>query len=370
MPMPNKLVLLTAFVFTLFVAPPVQAKVITQEKGLVTIPAGEIINDDLFVMAESVDISGTIYGDIYVGAGTVNFNGQVSGDFVVGAGTVSINQATIGDSLIIGAGTVMIDEKSKINGSLLVGAGTLSNQAPVGRNFMAGAGNIKLNALVGGEARLGSSSLTLGPKTIILGDLTYATDKELNQAETALVKGKVTQYQTPEVKRIDDQKIKTQMVKALFVAKTGLHVLSFFGALLTGLIVLWLFKAPVMAIAEKINLRFLPSLGWGLVMLFVIPPTLFLLALTVIGLPLAGIAGLIFLIDLYVAKIFASLALGKALQRYFGWQRLSVSWIFVIGLVVYSIFRAIPVIGWFVHLAALLAGIGGCWLSCRTRIRT
>lgn len=349
---------------------PVQAKVITQEKGLVTIPVGEVINDDLIIGAESVDISGTVNGDIYVGAGTVNFSGKVSGDLVIGAGTVNIDQAVIGDSLIIGAGTVIIDEKSRIGGSLLVGAGTLSNQAPVGRNFMAGAGNIKLNALVGGEARLGGSSLSLGPKTVINGDLIYAIENELDQAETAVIKGEITKHRTPEIKRFDNQKTKAQMAGIWRSAKLALNFMSFLGSLLTGLVILWLFKAPAAAIADKISSRFLPSLGWGLVVLFVVPPTLFLLGLTIIGLPLAGLGGLLFLIDLCLAKIFASFALGKAMQRYFNWQKLSVSAVFSAGLAVYYLLRIIPGIGFFVHLVALLAGLGGCWLSCRTRIRT
>ncbi|MEK7513262.1 MAG: hypothetical protein AAB580_00040 [Patescibacteria group bacterium] len=359
--MPNKLALLITFVLSLFLASPTQAKVITQEKGNVSIPANEVINDDLFVAADSVDISGTVNGDIYIGAGTVNFSGKVSGDLVIGAGTVSINQATIGDSLIVGAGTVTIDAQSRIGGSLLAGVGTLDNQARIGRNFMAGAGTIKLNALVNGEAMLGSGSLALGPQAMINGDLTYATEEKLDQAQTALVKGKVTQYQAPEVKHWDAQKRS---------AKLALRVISFFGVLLTGLVILWLFRIPVVAAAEKINLKFIPSLGWGLIIVFVTPPALFLLAITGIGLPLAILGGLLFLIDLYVAKIFASLALGKALQRYFNWQKLSVPATFSIGLVVYYLLRLIPGIGFFVHLVALLTGLGGCWLSCRTRIRT
>ena len=342
--MPNKLVLLTAFIFTLFAASPAQAKVITKEKGSVIIDKTEVINDDLFVAAESVDINGTVNGDVFAAAGTVNVSGKITG------------------SLVIGAGEVQIEPTANIGGSLIVGAMSLDNQATVGRNLMAGAGSVKLNSSVAGEVRVGSGRLALGPKTVINGDLTYATENELNQAETALVKGKVTQYQAPEVKRFDEQK--------WFITKLAFHIISFFATLLTGLVVLWLFKIPATAIAEKINLKFMSSLGWGLVILFVVPPTLFLLALTGIGLPLAGITGLLFLIDLYVAKIFASLALGKFLQLYFGWQKLSVQWIFVIGLLAYSALRFIPVVGFFVHLVVLLVGLGGCWLSCRTRIRT
>lgn len=360
MPMPNKLILLTIFVLSLFLVSPVQAKVITKDKGSVTVAAGEVINDDLFIGAESVDISGTVNGDIYVGAGIVNFSGKVSGDLIIGAGTVNIGQAVIGDSLIIGAGTVNIDEKSKINGSLLVGAGTLSNQAPVGRNFMVAGGMVRLSAPVNGEIRAMSDELELGPLAKIKGDLTYMTGSDLVMDPAAAIAGQTTRYnysQKPQA-NFDSRRVWR-------VVHATVNLFGFFGALVVGLVILWLFKVPAVAVAEKINLKFWPSLGWGLVMLFVVPPTLFLLMMTGIGLPLAAIGGLLFLIDLYVAKIFASLALGKALQLYFSWQKLSISWVFIIGLTVYSIFRAIPIIGWFVRLVALLVGLGGLWLYKR-----
>ena len=86
-----------------------------------------------------------------------------------------------------------------------------------------------------------------------------------------------------------------------------------------------------------------------------------LLMFTGVGLPLAMIVGALFVLDLYLAKIFASLALGKVLARNFGWK-LRPAAVFFVGLVVYYLLRLIPVVGMFVRLAALLAGLGGVWL--------
>ena len=349
-----------AVLLSFFLVSPVQAKIISKEKGTVTVAAGEVINDDLFIGAESVDIAGTVNGDIYVGAGTVNFNGRVTGDLVVGAGTVIIDKAVIGDSLIVGAGTVTIDDQSRIGGSLLVGTGTLDNQARVGRNVMVGAGTIKLNAPVGGEARLGTGTLSLGPKTVINGDLSY-TSEELNQDEKAVIKGTVSRYEIPESKKWDKGAVKQNMLKAWRVAQFGLTAFSFLGALIVGLVMLWILAKPTQAIGDKIVAQFGSSLGWGFVLLFITPPALMLLMFTGVGLPLAMIVGALFVLDLYLAKIFASLALGKVLARNFGWK-LRPAAVFFVGLVVYYLLRLIPVVGMFVRLAALLAGLGGVWL--------
>ncbi len=348
---------LLVFLISLFLASPVEAKVILQEKGAVTVAAGEVINDDLFIGAESADIAGTVNGDVYVGAGTVNFSGKVKGDIIVGAGTVNITKATIGDSIIVGAGTVTIDDQSKIGGSLIAGVGTLNNSAPVGRNLMVGAGNIVANGMVGGEARIGAESLTLGPKTVINGDLTYTTEKDLTQADTAVVKGEITRHQVPQSKPVDRQTAQ----KAWKTAKLGLEGFSFLGAFLVGLVMIWLTPSFSLGVAGKIQNKFLSSLGWGLVVLAVAPFGLFLLALTGIGLPLAFILGLLFIIDLYLTKIFASLALGKVLAQRFGWK-FSQPLVYFIGLVAYYLLRLVPVVGALVRLAALLAGLGGFWI--------
>lgn len=360
------LISLAILLLGLGLASPVRAKVIVQEKGTVNIPAAEVINDDLFIGAESADIAGTVNGDIYIGAGTVNFSGRVSGDLVIGAGTVTIDKAVIGDSLILGAGTVSIDDQTKIGGSLLAGSGTFNNQAPVVRNFMVGAGNVKLNAPVGGEARIGAGNLALGPKTIIGGDLTYGA-KQFDQDPAAVIKGEVNKKEMVEPKRINRPEMKQDLGKVLFAAKMGFSLVSFFGSLIVGLVLLWLIKKPTEAITDKIVTKFGASLGWGLVILCVAPFALLLLAITIVGLPLTFILCTFFILGLFLAKIFTSFALGKILVKNFGWDKMSLGLTLFLGLSVYYLLNLIPFLGFFVHLVAVLAGLGGVWL-CKKKL--
>jgi hypothetical protein len=333
------------------------AKVITQEKGVVTIPAGQVVNDDLFIGSESVDIAGTVNGDIYVGAGTVNFTGRVSGDLVVGAGTLNVNGGVIGDSLIVGAGTVNIDEQTRIGGSFIAGSGTIDNRAAVGRNLMIGVGNLNFNAPVGGEAYVGAGNVTFGSNTTIKGDLTYSAENTLDESIDQKVGGKVTRYSPPQPQRVDPR----LAAKGLFAAKIGFEVWSFLGALVVGLVMNWLLSAFSLGIASKIQNKFLASVGWGLILLIVAPFALILLAVTGVGLPLAFVLGLLYFIDLYLAKIFASLALGKMMARRFNWK-FSLPAVYFVGLVAYYVLRNIPILGILVRMTALLAGIGGIWL--------
>ena len=371
---------LLVFIISLFIlVPSAEAKVIVKEEGNIVIEKSEIIADDLFLAADTVDIFGTINGDVYVGAGVVNFSGTITGDLIIGSGKVSINgqigddlivgggdvtvtDSTIGDGVIVGAGSVTINDQTTINGSLLAGTGMLDNQAPVGRNLMIGAGTIKHNAFVGGEAYLGGETLNLGPKTVINGDLTYAAEKEIQLDDQAVITGETIRH-TPKSAAWKSKRFNAKTSKKVWMsAKLALHVMSFFASLIVGLVMLWLFKKPATAIAENIKSKFAASLGWGLVLLLLTFPALGLIAITGVGFPLAAILGALFIIELYIAKIFTSLAIGITLKRYFKWEKTSPQVLFSLGLLVISLLRLIPGVGAFVSLLSLLAGLGSLWL--------
>ena len=62
----------------------------------VVIKAGEVIDDDLYIGAQTITFDGTVTGDFVAGAQTVIINGTVEGDLIVGAQTVVIN-GSVGD---------------------------------------------------------------------------------------------------------------------------------------------------------------------------------------------------------------------------------------------------------------------------------
>jgi len=66
-----KKVFSTLLIFSLFCfifADKALAKVIVQEKGTVNIAKEEVLDDDLFIGADTVNIEGTVNGDVFIGA--------------------------------------------------------------------------------------------------------------------------------------------------------------------------------------------------------------------------------------------------------------------------------------------------------------
>ena len=86
-------------------------------------------------------------------------------------------------------------------------------------------------------------------------------------------------------------------------------------------------------------------------------PALLLALMTVVGIPLALIFGALYLIDLYVAKLFVGMALGRWLKKVLN-QKWSKYLSFILGLAAFYVLSALPVVGFIVGVVGLLTGLG------------
>jgi acetyltransferase-like isoleucine patch superfamily enzyme len=380
----KKLIGLFSLLFLWMVMPAsVSAKVVIMETGTYTVEEGEVINDDLFIGAESVEILGTVNGDVYVGTATFTMDGDISGDLFVGAGTVNISgsigddlrigsgniyiqETTIGDGVSIGGGSIIIDKDTTIGGSFLAGAGTLTSRASVGRNVMVGAGNVVINGPVGGEMRVAGEKVQLGSDTVIQGDLTYDTgENEIEFVEGATVSGAITKTKS-KFTGIDEEKFDkfdVKSEKSLRTINGGFQLFSFFGALVIGLVTLAFLQKPAIVMADTLGKNIFKSFGVGLLVFVLAGPLFIVLMMTVVGIPLVGILIPLYLIDLCLAKLVTSFYLGRYATEYLGKKKVSVYASFSLGLILYYLLRVIPYVGVLTRIVALFAGLGAMYIA-------
>ena len=114
--------------------------------------------------------------------------------------------------------------------------------------------------------------------------------------------------------------------------------------------------------AAQVRERPLASLGIGILALFVVPFAALIVALTVIGLPLSLLAGLSYLVALYLGQLLLGLALGgllvELLRRGGMAPRLAPEWLVVLGLVMLYVLTHLPWIGGLATFLALCLGLG------------
>jgi hypothetical protein len=124
-----------------------------------TIPAGKIIDDDVFLSAGNVVMDGTVNGILVAAGQTVTINGIVHGDALLMGETVTVaNGAVIDGNLFTTAATVIID--GKVNGSVFGGsaAAELKEKAAVGRNLYYGGYSLttKAGSVIGMDLFIGA----------------------------------------------------------------------------------------------------------------------------------------------------------------------------------------------------------------------
>lgn len=394
---------------------------------IVVIGKDEVINDDLYIVASTFVLDGTVKGDLVVFAQTVTINGTVEGDLTAAGQSVTVNgkvmddarmagaaltlgpQAQVSDDLITAAYSMEARSGSLVGGDqVAVGYQVLDAGDVAGKLNMAGAG-LELQGTIGGDvyAEVGSvegagpnpsmfmsnmppvppvqPGITFGSGAKIGGNLTYKTTNALRLPD-GVVSGK-----TEFIQQVDQamQEVQKAVTPANLALNWALDKLRYLIALVVvGLLLAWLLPVLIQKSSGNLQTQPWPSLGWGalIYVLFPIAMTvafgLFILVTVILGaLTLGGLAsaviflglGMLLLVTIfyvlvvvYLTKIVVSYWVGRfILERIHSTAVNNIFWSLLLGLLVLVILASIPVLGWLVKLVATLFGLGMLFLMVK-----
>jgi len=387
---------------------------------VVVIDTNEVVNDNVFVAASDFTLNGVVNGDLVVTGGTITINGTVKGNLVALGQSVTLNGKVGQDAFLAGyaltvggqvtdnilAAGFSLEQKNgasvgsdlvyagyqallagKIGQDVVVDGAAVNLQSTIGRNVDASVGGSS-----GGQLPLGfpyssnlpavpavPAGLKLGESSHIGGNLKYTTDLQVN-IPAGMVTGQTTFTPlNPPARPVPSA-----------TAQTGTwladQLRNLIVLLLVGVFMMWLAPGWTRKIAWTIESRPLPSLGWGLVGVFVftlmmlvllfVTALLFIVflvfSLGALAWPSAGLgflamgaAGFGFTMAWsFASRIIISLLMGQLIFRLFKspaeenrW------WPMLLGVIIFVIISAIPMLGWLADLAAALLGLGaiGLW---------
>jgi cytoskeletal protein CcmA (bactofilin family) len=395
----------------------------------VVIGAGEVIEDDLYVGAGTFTLDGTIKGDLIVGGTTIEINGTIEGDLiaagqnVVVRGTVTDDVRIAGMALtldstaqvdddVVAAGMSLEGKKgSSVGGDLICFGYQALLAGDVAQDLTVAVGGLQLSGSVGGdvEAEVGEAEegppptfftmmmpgapampsvpmgLTVDEGAHIGGKLDYTSASEWS-VPTGIVAGVVTHHM-PEIEaKVEEEVVVSPAMLAVnwFLG----HLRRLVTLLLAGLLIVWAIPGWVEKATGALRTKPLPSLGWGVVSIaaFIFA----LLIILIVTILVAVVLGVITLGDLagttawtgiltmallafffsiavtYVTKIVVSFLGGRLILASLkpDWAEGRI-WPLVVGVVLFVIVTAIPILGWLVNLAVVLLGLGALWLLGR-----
>lgn len=340
----------------------------------VVLPGELTIEKDYFAAGNTVTLNGTVNGDAYLAGGTVVVNGAVNGDLLATGATITVKGDVKGNIRAVG-GTVIITSKvggnitlvaqnakiadpADITGSLVALSEKLEVKAPIGKGVHLAVANATFENSVAQDIRGAAGTLSFGQNAKVGGDVIYWSSKKATISKGAAISGKMEKHSPPP----EIEKAKTSVKNSLTALSLWSKIVGFLALLIVGLLLIYFM--PVYT--EKTAALVWGSPGRtfivGLVAIIVTPILFVLFFATILGIPLAFLTLIFFLLLLAYSKILAAMAIGKRVAPYLG-KKISLAWMYVLGVVIFSLISFVPVVGWIINTALGLMAMGAFLIS-------
>ncbi|MEI7452293.1 MAG: polymer-forming cytoskeletal protein [Candidatus Falkowbacteria bacterium] len=343
----------------------------------VYIPKDQIISGNFYTAASNLTIDGQILGDVICAGQNVVINGKVDGDVICAAQSLNINGEVNGNVRVAG-NNIDINGAVARNVNLMSATALISANAKVGRDILLAVDKSEFRGTVGGSIYGAANNLlvagTVGDGiNVKIGQYNGDKNTGLIIADGAKVAGNVT-YSSEQEAKINKDNVGGQIVRQaesqarpnLFLAYIMSQFYAIFSALLVGLIIVSLWRKTTIKITDRIKTDHWASIGWGFILFFVSPIICIILALTVIGIPLALILAGLWLLANFACKLLTAIFIGRLIFKKLK-QKESEKLLLemTVGVFVCWMIFSIPILGWIASLWAICMGCGASWLVFR-----
>ncbi len=298
------------------------------------------INGDLFCAGQNVTVNGTINGDVFCAGQNFTLNGLVNGSARLAGQNLTINGKVTGNISMAGS-TLSISEKGVAGQDVQATGASLIVRGVITRDLATSSQDVVISGVVGRDARIKDESIEITDTAKIGGNLYYQSTAQA-QIAPGVVAGTTTQTQPPAQKPVNTAKA--------FVLGYGYW---FAAMLLIAFVVLLLFPRVLDNSVKEANARPGRTIFNGFFAVFLPPVLIVMLCLTLIGIPLAVLLSLIYMIALFMCGPFFAFFVGsKILPEQRAWVRM------LLGSSIILIAYALPLVGFLVGFAAVVFGIG------------
>jgi hypothetical protein len=290
-----------------------------------------------------VTISSPIDDDVFVSGGTVNINSPVSG-LVVAGGTININAPVSGDVIATG-GQIFVN--SDVGGKIVAIGGKIDLLGSA-KNVVLLGGTIRIHpsAVVSKDALIGGSDVNNGGT--IKGNLTVMTQHFVNTGSA----GNVTLK-------------KSDILQEFQQRATVAEIVIIGGFFILGIILIKYFPSQFMKVEERVRRPIVKTTIVGFVAIIVSVVVIVLTAITVIGLPIAAIMAMFFIVALMLSTLFVSFSFGKKIVDKLNFKTNNYG-IFTIGFFALNLLFKIPFAGPIILTMIVSLGFGAIYYTVRS----
>jgi cytoskeletal protein CcmA (bactofilin family) len=339
--------------------------------------AGKEVQGDYFAVGPHVVISGTVHGDVYAVGGDILVDGMIDGDLIAAGGTIIVSgtvsqdlraaggevtaSGTIGRNATVAGGDIQVSPRGRVKGNWLAAGQQVELAGPIEGEVRIAAAEVTVSDSVGSDLSVAAPSIHLTSNASVGRHFRYWSETDPSIEEGAKIRGTVVRRPIPETLRGE------RLLEQLTLLKLVWTAISFFSTLIIGLMIVHSYPVFSLAVDWTIRERPIASLGAGAAALIGMPILILVSCATVLALPLGLVLGALYISTLYLARIFVMVWAGQLLLLLVS-DSPSPTWAFVVGLVVYSLCTLMPVVGPFVTVSTLFAGVGALLLTKRALV--
>jgi cytoskeletal protein CcmA (bactofilin family) len=345
-----------------------------RKANVITVGSSETVNDTLILMAQEADIAGTINGDLIVFGRHVSLSGDVKGDVISFSRNLDIKGKVEGNIYsfaqsaridgqvsrnVIGfLQTLELPSQGRVGFDLITFTEDADLSGTVGRDIAAFGESMSVRGNVGRNVSMFAKNITLSSGARISGDFKARVRNKENVhiADGAVISGKT------------DVQIRTERSR---YERPGFYfwkVITLLGAWIVGLLIAALFPAAfgfVPRTSSDLGLK----AGIGFLVLVATPVAACILAVTLIGLPLALISFGLWLLALYLGKILVGAAIAQAAFKPGNPGPRAMALPLLASLALVWLLTNIPFIGGLLSLLVAIAGLGMVFVWWRSRVQ-
>lgn len=305
---------------------------------------------NVYAAGERVAVDAAVAGTVHAAGRAVRLEAPIGGSVYAGGYSVDVAAPVAGNVTAAGYEVTIAGEGS-VGGDALLGGRYVAVDGPITGNAMLTGETVEIAAPIAGSVEIRAREIRFGPGAQIGGTLAYWSDRAAQVPDGVIAADKVTAtILTP-----------PPHPPAASLAIGGALFFGLVLLVLAALFVLVLMPALAgagAALAARPGRSFLI----GIVALSALFGSIFVFAVSLIGIPLVPVVILLIPLVLAAGYITSAYALGGRLLARIGapisdnrWAALGAV---VVGLVILALLHAIPIFGWVVGVLATLFGLG------------
>lgn len=301
---------------------------------------------DIFCAGNTVSVAGnSVRGNIFAAGNYADIkNVYVVADIFAAGQSITISDAEVDGSLYVAGDSINVTGSDV--GSAIIAGQNVSFDGKAGNVYISGQ-SVQISGNIYGDVVVDSKSVDIADDISISGTLTVKSDEEPD------VPAGVYSNYVFEKNAIDESKVKEVTLAAKMIKKITSRLYWIPAMLLVAFALILLFGKNLDEAHDTIVNKPTGMILTGVIGWIAIPVSAFILAVTVIGLPLAVMVTMIYVLLLLVGLTFAGASLGRLAFR-----NLHPILASVIGVAILQIVRIVPVVGGMVAVAADMYTIG------------